>query len=43
MEKAYYSAEGMAKFSELDGVLWKEVFREGETAIYEVIEECDCD
>jgi YYY domain-containing protein len=43
MEKAYYSAEGMAKFSEWDGVLWKEVFREGETAIYEVIEECDCD
>ena len=28
---------GLLKFSELDGILWKEVFRYGETVIYEVL------
>ncbi len=39
LERAYYSTLGLAKFEEWDGELWREVFREGETAIYEVIED----
>lgn len=39
LERAYYSAEGLAKFKEWDGVLWREVFRDSDTAIYEVIED----
>ncbi len=29
---------GLLKFDELNGVLWKEVYRQGETVIYEVIQ-----
>ncbi len=39
LEKAYYSTDGLAKFSQWDGILWKEVFHQGETTIYEVIDE----
>ncbi len=37
MEQAVYTAEGLAKFEAQDGVLWREVFRVGDTAVYEVI------
>ena len=38
LERVYYSTEGLAKFDALNGVYWKEVYRERETVIYEVIE-----
>jgi uncharacterized membrane protein len=36
LERAYYSPEGIAKFDALEGLLWREAWREGETALYEV-------
>jgi uncharacterized membrane protein len=39
LERAYHPGDGLAKFPALDGVLWREVFRDGETAVYEVIRE----
>ena len=36
LERAYYPPEGLAKFEALDGELWREVFRDGETVIYRV-------
>ncbi len=38
MERAYYSGAGLDKFELFDGVHWKEVFREMDTVIYEVID-----
>ncbi len=38
LEQAYYPGPGLEKFSALEGVLWDEVYRRGETIIYEVIE-----
>ena len=38
LERAYYEGPGLAKFDDLDGVLWRSVFREGGTAIYEVLD-----
>jgi len=38
LERAEYSATGIAKFERFDGSLWKEVYRDGTTAIYEVKE-----
>ncbi|HET6596076.1 MAG TPA: DUF2298 domain-containing protein [Anaerolineales bacterium] len=37
LEHAAYSPEGIAKFERLNGRYWKEVYRDGNTAIYEVI------
>ena len=37
MERAYYPGEGLEKFERFDGTYWKEVFREKDTVIYEVI------
>jgi len=37
LERTYYPGPGMAKFELLNGVLWNEVFRVGDTVIYEVI------
>jgi uncharacterized membrane protein len=37
LERALYPGLGLDKFEQLDGVLWKEVFRVGETVIYEVV------
>jgi YYY domain-containing protein len=37
LERAYYPGDGLAKFETYDGVYWKEVFREKDTVIYEVI------
>jgi YYY domain-containing protein len=38
MERVYYPAEGLAKFEDLNGVYWKEVYREQNTVVYEVIQ-----
>jgi YYY domain-containing protein len=43
LEKAYYTANGLAKFADWKGDLWSEVFRDQETAVYQVIERCNCD
>jgi len=37
LERALYPGPGLDKFEQLDGFLWKEVFRENDTFIYEVI------
>ncbi|NOY97828.1 MAG: hypothetical protein GXP40_01315 [Chloroflexi bacterium] len=37
LERIYYPGAGLTKFESLDGTLWQEVFRDGETAIYEVL------
>jgi YYY domain-containing protein len=36
LERAQYIGEGLLKFETYNGVLWQEVYRDGETAIYEV-------
>ena len=38
LERAAYTPEGIAKFERFDGELWQEVYRDGNTAIYEVIQ-----
>jgi YYY domain-containing protein len=38
LERAEYSPAGIAKFERFDGSLWQEVYRDGTTVIYEVIE-----
>ena len=37
MERAYYGESGLDKFEIFNGKYWQEVYRDGETAIYEVI------
>jgi YYY domain-containing protein len=37
MERAYYPGDGLNKFTQYNGKYWKEVFREQDTVIYEVI------
>ena len=37
MEHAAYTREGLAKFDVYEGRYWKEVYRDGDTAIYQVI------
>jgi uncharacterized membrane protein len=37
LEHALYPGPGLDKFEDLDGSLWREVFRVGETTIYEVM------
>ena len=39
MERAYYQGDCLDKFTEFEGVYWKEVFREMDTVIYQVITE----
>jgi YYY domain-containing protein len=36
-ERGHYSGPGLAKFEEYEGILWREVYRDGNTVIYEVI------
>lgn len=36
LERAAYSPEGLAKFDQWNGQYWHEVFRDGQTVIYEV-------
>ena len=38
LERAYYAGPGIDKFEIYDGLLWREVFRSGQTVIYEVLE-----
>jgi YYY domain-containing protein len=37
LERAYYPGPGLEKFEQLNGVLWRDVYRAGETVIYEVL------
>jgi len=37
LEKALYPGKGLEKFEKLKDILWKEVYREGNTIIYEVL------
>lgn len=38
LERAAYPPEGIAKFEQFNGTYWQEVYRDGNTTIYEVIE-----
>jgi YYY domain-containing protein len=38
LERALYPGPGLDKFEQLDGELWREVYRDGETVIYEVMD-----
>jgi uncharacterized membrane protein len=38
LERAVYLPQGLKKFEDWEGSLWREVYRQGQTAIYEVIE-----
>jgi uncharacterized membrane protein len=40
-ERGYTSAQGLEKFEMADGVLWREVYRDEETVIYEVPEQLE--
>jgi uncharacterized membrane protein len=37
-ERGHYPGSGLEKFEAAEGVLWDEVYRDGDTVIYEVIE-----
>jgi len=37
LEQIYYPGDGLLKFEQYNGTLWKEVFRDRQTAIYEVL------
>jgi uncharacterized membrane protein len=37
LERAAHTPEGIAKFEQFDGTLWRSVYRDGSTAIYEVL------
>jgi YYY domain-containing protein len=37
LEQAYYPGNGLLKFEQYDGIYWKEVYREQDTVIYQVI------
>lgn len=36
-ERGHYPGEGITKFAAADGVLWRSVYQDGETVIYEVL------
>lgn len=38
LERAKYAGPGLEKFAEYEGQYWQEVYREGDTSIYEVIQ-----
>jgi uncharacterized membrane protein len=38
LERNYYPGVGLDKFERLDGELWREVFRVGQSVVYEVID-----
>jgi uncharacterized membrane protein len=38
LERAKYPGPGLEKFEEMAGVLWREVYRDRDTVVYEVIE-----
>ncbi len=37
LEEAYYSGAGLDKFTAWNGDLWKQVYHQGQTSIYEVV------
>jgi uncharacterized membrane protein len=37
LERAAYTPEGIAKFEQGEGRNWREVYRDGQTVIYEVM------
>ena len=37
LERAEYTPEGISKFGQYDGKYWKSVYRDGKTAVYEVL------
>jgi uncharacterized membrane protein len=37
LERALYLGSGLEKFEEMDGVMWQEVYRNGDTVIYQVV------
>jgi len=37
LERVYYPGEGLEKFEQQDGILWQEVYRQGDTVIYAVL------
>ena len=37
LEHIYYPGQGLEKFDAYNGTLWREVFRDGQTAIYQVL------
>jgi YYY domain-containing protein len=37
-ERGHYPGPGLAKFEQAEGILWQEVYSDGDTAIYKVIE-----
>lgn len=41
LERAKYGDEGIAKFEQYNGSLWDEVYREGSTVIYRVIDQTE--
>jgi uncharacterized membrane protein len=38
LERAVYSVEGLEKFSQLNGSLWQQIYLDGQTAVYKVIQ-----
>jgi uncharacterized membrane protein len=36
-ERGHYPGQGLDKFEAAEGIMWREVYRDGETVIYEVI------
>ncbi len=38
LERAAYAPEGIAKFEQFDGQYWREIYRDGNTVIYEVMQ-----
>jgi uncharacterized membrane protein len=37
LEEVFYPADGLAKFTQLNGILWKQVYHQADTSIYEVL------
>jgi hypothetical protein len=37
LERAEYTPEGIAKFQQYKGKYWRAIYRDGNTAIYEVM------
>lgn len=37
LERIAYPGEGLEKFADFNGVLWREVYRDGETVVYQVL------
>ncbi len=38
LERAYYSTDGLDKFDQWNGKYWQEIYRDGQTVIYEVLQ-----